>query len=44
LSALEKVGGAISHANLKYTKPAMVNMQDSPPEKRGRAVPWANFK
>jgi hypothetical protein len=44
LSALEKGGRAISHANFKYTKPATVNLQDSPPEKRGRAVLCANFK
>jgi hypothetical protein len=38
------LGGTFSHENFKYTKPATVNMQDSPPEKRGRAVPHTNFK
>jgi hypothetical protein len=44
LSAPEKGIEAVSHMNFKYTKPAKVNMQDSIPEKRGRAVLQANFK
>jgi hypothetical protein len=43
LSTPEKGGGAISHGNFKYTKPVRVNMQDSAPEKRERAVSHTNL-
>jgi hypothetical protein len=39
LSTPEKGGGAIYLSKFKYTKPATVNEQDAPPEKRGSAVP-----
>jgi hypothetical protein len=29
--------------NTKYTKLATIKVQDSPPEKRGKAVPCLNF-